>query len=477
MRRTTIMAASLLAILAAMPGPADARSRGFPGILGAITSPFRAVLGTGRHHHRTSRLARHRSHNRTAARPVTPAAAAATAALPAAGAVAATQAAGDSGSSTSAGLAHQPDTPESAPKAVSNVDQPAKPTTDGNAGAASDAAPSAAPPAAVTEGPPPAPPQRNAALSSPRDELRGGMSETPKPSQPAGASGHLGRIGPLTWPTAYEDVLGYALWPERYGDRLRGHGIADVLGSVFVAPSTLASKGRPTASRSSKADDSAAVSDGACSTNATSSDWPAAEIERAIKLTPPQKAALDQLKSTIGKTMSTIAATCRDTSDMSPVERLHALQASLWAVHDGALLIRAPLAAFYDSLSGEQQRQLVGTVDESAAPQPMSDAEMARLCGMPASLDASMRQIERSLHVTKGQRASLDALNKRSFEMGQFLMASCLKPIPATPVERLDSAADRLTTVLFAASNIAPSIDGFYAQLNDEQKTKLKTLR
>ena len=60
--------------------------------------------------------------------------------------------------------------------------------------------------------------------------------------------------------------------------------------------------------------------------------------------------------------------------------------------------------------------------------------------------------------------------------MGQFLMASCLKPMPATPAERLDAAADRLTAVIFAASNVNMALNDFTSQLNDEQKTKLNSL-
>ena len=65
---------------------------------------------------------------------------------------------------------------------------------------------------------------------------------------------------------------------------------------------------------------------------------------------------------------------------------------------------------------------------------------------------------------------------KKSFEMGQFLMASCLKPMPATPAERLDAAADRLTAVIFAASNLNMALNDFTSQLSDEQKTKLNSM-
>ena len=223
-----------------------------------------------------------------------------------------------------------------------------------------------------------------------------------------------------------------------------------------------------------KTGSSGALSITACpqATNA-SVDWPAAEVERTLALTPAQRPALDQFKAALGHAIAAVASSCRDTAELSPVERLQATEAMLWAVHDAALLLRAPLSSLYNSLSAEQKKKLSGPSSEAIT----NRNEAARMCGMPASLDSSSRQVERSLQVTKPQRASLDALNKKSFEMGQFLMASCLKPVPGTPAERLDDAADRLTAVLFAASNIGPAVGDFYAQLSDEQKSKLKTSR
>jgi len=100
---------------------------------------------------------------------------------------------------------------------------------------------------------------------------------------------------------------------------------------------------------------------------------------------------------------------------------------------------------------------------------------MARMCDLPQA-DHAMRQIDQAVRPTKPQRSSLEALQKKSFEMGQFLMASCLKPVPATPIERLDAAADRLTAVIFAASNLNMALNDFTSQLSDEQKTKLNSM-
>jgi hypothetical protein len=464
-----------LLVLAAMPQRASARSRHLPGIFGAITAPIGALFGAGRRIGRGHRTAHHTPYRGWAAASRS-APAAAAAAVPAAGVAAA----------TSTGFAHEPNTPEPATKTNTSADQPAKPADASSAEpASSDAAvahaemptaTTASVPAAAPE-PPPLQAQRNAALSLPKNELRPGLSEPSRKPKPSPDSFPLGMIGPLTWPTAYQDVIGYALWPAEYGQRLRSHGIADVLGAVFVSPATLAAKAGATHAQA-KASGGASAAGAPCSAAiAASPDWPAAEIERSIELTPAQRSALGQLKSSLSQAVASISSACRDTAEMSPTERLQAMQAMLWAVHDAALLVRAPLAAFYESLSDDQKKQFSAPTSDDAASHTMSRGEMARICGMPASLESSMRQIERSLQTNKVQRASLETLNKRSFEMGQFLMASCLKPIPATPSERLDSAADRLTAVLFAASSLGPAINDFYAQLNDEQKTKLKSLR
>ena len=153
------------------------------------------------------------------------------------------------------------------------------------------------------------------------------------------------------------------------------------------------------------------------------------------------------------------------------------MQNTLWAVHDAAQLIRAPLAKFYDSLTDEQKQKFAAPAAAAGGSRARRAAATWRGCATCRHpTDAPMRQIEQSLRPTKAQRASLEALQKKSFEMGQFLMASCLKPMPATPAERLDAAADRLTAVIFAASNVNMALNDFTSQLSDEQKTKLNSL-
>ena len=149
------------------------------------------------------------------------------------------------------------------------------------------------------------------------------------------------------------------------------------------------------------------------------------------------------------------------------------MQNTLWAVHDAAQLVRAPLARFYDSLTAEQKKQFAPPAAQTDA-RTAGRGDMARMCN--SAPDLPVRQIEQTVKTNKAQRASLDTLQKKSFEMGQFLMASCLKPMPATPAERLDNAADRLTAVIFAASNVNTAINEFTNQLDADQKAKLTSI-
>jgi hypothetical protein len=438
MRRGMILMAGLLMASTAMPQAAQARPF-FLKMLHGITSPLGALTGGGRH---ASRRAHH-SHRRATASRRAPAIAAAPAAAIAGTAAAAAAPA----EATTTGAA-----PVQAANAPDNWDAGAVPL------------------------PPPAPPQRNAALEAPSDETRARARE------PSRAQPRLGAVGPPAWPTAYEDVIGFTLWPKEYGQRLRAHGIGDVLATALAPDASITARMRPNKVQQARADEATGASDSdaplaaSCgSVDLTSTDWPIAEIEKAIEPNDAQRATLDRLKTALSDAVSSIKSACRNDANLAPVERLRAMQNTLWAVHDAAQFIRAPLAQFYDSLT-EKQKQ---TFAAPAAPQSgraPSRSEMARMCDLPASADAPMRQIEQSVRPTKAQHASLELLQKKAFEMGQFLMASCLKPMPATPAERLDAAADRLTAVIFAASNVNMALNDFTSQLSDEQKTKLNDM-
>jgi hypothetical protein len=442
MRRGTMLMVGLLLASTAMPQPAEARPLLLK-MLRGMTAPLGVIMGAGR---QSRRAAYHRGAIASRTRP------AAMGAAPAvAGAATAATAAATTGSAPPAAANAQAAVPATAGLA---------PSQDIDARAVQAAAPT----------PNSAPPLRNAALGNLDDEARGRTGEPAR--VPALSQTRLGTVGPLAWPTAYEDVVGFTLWPKEYGERLRVHGIGDVLSTAFASSTAIAAR-----TQQARAGDpnSAPVPTTCGSVDLTANDWPIAQITSAVELNDTQRLALDQFKTALSDAVSSIKSTCRSDANRAPVERLRVMQNTLWAVHDAAQLIRAPLASFYDSLDAGQKQKFAAPVQPQAGARAPSRDEMARMCDLPTA-DAPIRQIEQSVRPTKAQRSSLEALQKKSFEMGQFLMASCLKPMPATPAERLDAAADRLTAVIFAASNLNMALNDFTSQLSDEQKTKLNSM-
>lgn len=445
MRRGILLVASLALLGSTLPLGTQAVARSVPGALfGMMTRPIGAVLGTvgrvsriGRPHHAVARSEsrRHAARSRSAR--------------------------------------HRTVIARPAPAAQRSATLSA---TTGAAAAISGAAVSAPTPSGASS--PTSPPMPGAAAGLPSDQFQGRPPRESSP--PALEPMPLGAVGPLTWPTAYEDVIGFALWPKRYGERLRSHGIGDVLGAIFMPTGPWAANARLRGPLSADARTAAAAEGTSGCPGKASTDWPASEIERSISLTAEQRAALEQLRSAIGDAVEAIKAGCRDAAERTPVERIRVMQDALWAVRDAAILIRAPLNRFYDTLNDEQKKQFVIA---EAAPDPRTAAaatrgaprnEIARMCGMPKPAESPIRQIERELRPTKAQRASFDELQKKTSEMGQFLLASCLQPIPATPTARLDAAADRLTAVIFAANHVGLALNDFYHQLSEQQQAKFE---
>ena len=60
--------------------------------------------------------------------------------------------------------------------------------------------------------------------------------------------------------------------------------------------------------------------------------------------------------------------------------------------------------------------------------------------------------------------------------MAKLLIASCVRPIPADPMTRLDDANDQLTAINYAATTVQIAFDEFYAKLDGPQKARFDSL-
>ena len=127
------------------------------------------------------------------------------------------------------------------------------------------------------------------------------------------------------------------------------------------------------------------------------------------------------------------------------------------------------------TLNDGQKQRFAAPERPSGARSP-SRGDIARMCDLPASTDAPIRQIERAVQPTAAQRKSLEELQRKAGEMGQFLLASCLAPMADAPAQRLDAATDRLTALVFAISNVNIALNDFTSRLSDDQKAKLDSI-
>lgn len=293
----------------------------------------------------------------------------------------------------------------------------------------------------------------------------------------------LGDVGPVGWPSAYEDVLGFTFWPGRYTGQVRAHGF-DVIAAAMTGSARGPKLARTVTTGAAVQSDSNANSVSACDKNADAQvDWPTSQIEQTTQLNAAQRDALGKLKTALAESIKTIKAGCRDVSALPPTERIKAAVQELWAVRDAGIYIRSPLKAFYETLTDAQKagfawKQPTDKPGQAAKAASRGMARQYQACAAP-SLEVSERllgQIEQDVRPSNEQAASMQALRKTSSDMAKLLTAPCAQPIPGNPVARLDAANDQLSSMSFAATSMEIALDSLYAQLGAEQKAKFDSL-
>jgi hypothetical protein len=306
------------------------------------------------------------------------------------------------------------------------------------------------------------------------------MGDAGRPN--AAADARLGRVGPPAWPTAFEDMLGYAFWPDDYVQRLRGHGfdvIADTITGRFVTPRAPAQAS--TTGSAVQDDVNAGV---ACRDNTgTPSDWPSARLGQTVQLSNAQHDVAETIQTAVIQSSKTIKADCAAANTMAAPDRLRTLVQTLWTVRDAGTALRTSLKEFDDSLTDAQKMSFASRMPEEA-PKPDAKNQTAatnrqyQACAAPNVEEAErlIKQIELRVRPTTEQAVSLENLHKVSSDMAKMLMASCAQPIPKEPLARLDAANDQLTAMNYAATTVQIAFNGFYSRLDNTQKARFDNL-
>jgi hypothetical protein len=324
---------------------------------------------------------------------------------------------------------------------------------------------------------------RRAAIESRASAPIPSRASGPAPSNAASAiaGARLGWVGPPAWPTAYEDLVGFTFWPGDYTPRLRGRGfdvIADTTTGRFDVPRP-ARTATTGAAVTNDADNELSV--GRCGDSANAdSNWPAVRIEQIVQLSDAEHAALENLQTTASQSVKTIRANCVGPAAGAAPDRLRALVQTLWAVRDAGIAMREPLKNFYDTLTVTQKnsfvRQISPPPDPKGAGTEMNKQYQACASQNVERAERMIKEIEMRVRPDSDQAASLENLHKASGDMAKLLIASCAQPVPADPMERLDSANDQLTAVNYAATTVQIALDEFYLKLNNDQKLRFDSL-
>ena len=211
--------------------------------------------------------------------------------------------------------------------------------------------------------------------------------------------------------------------------------------------------------------------------------WPIAEITRAVRPTPEQRALLDELKTAAAKAADVFKESCADSYAMTPPGRLRAMTNRVGATLNAVKIVRPALEQFYNSLNDEQKARfnaLGPNVGERSQQQPQQEANaQAESCGDPKSslTQLPIERIEAVIHPAGKQKEALDRLSEATKNAVERLQAACPDDVPLTPLGRLEAMEKRLDAMLQAAELVQPALDEFYATLSNEQKARFNTLQ
>jgi hypothetical protein len=280
----------------------------------------------------------------------------------------------------------------------------------------------------------------------------------------------MGTNGPAFWPQLADDAFDYIFWPSGKDDRLWAVGYDDIVGGALRPAAREPAPRRGARATSVASSTGVAPVECANQQGGESAVSLADRIEQTIQPTDDQRAKLNDLRGALGRAFEYFDHACPADRPQTPIARLDAMEDRVWAGRQALLVVRAPLDAFYASLSDEQKARLNGPLVQST---PRGNGCRLSNVDLVAALTGGRSRAAPA----PTQRPALEALQKTSAGLARLLATSCPAAMPATPVERLDAADKRLNSMLYTVVTLRAPLDGFYASLTDEQKQQMTGAR
>ena len=297
--------------------------------------------------------------------------------------------------------------------------------------------------------------------------------------------GFIGWSGRVFWPYAYDDIFDYTFWPYDYDQTFWAYAYADVYNSIiwpYGRDDAVGSVGVPGGPpRLTHSRQTSPESAGACGDRTPGlTDWPIERIERTVRPTQAQRAALDGLKDASAQAMKVLQAACPPERAATPLARLDVMEKRLETMLRAIDIVRLAAETFYNALSNDQKARF-DAIGRPGAP-AQRDARLgdtAQFCSGkqgPALSEGSIRRIEQTVRPTDAQRGALDDLKDASARAIEMLQSACPRGIPATPLARLDAMERRLGAMLQAVRTVRPAMANFYGLLGEEQKARFNAI-
>jgi phage shock protein A len=111
---------------------------------------------------------------------------------------------------------------------------------------------------------------------------------------------------------------------------------------------------------------------------------------------------------------------------------------------------------------------------------------IAALCGPQSGsfINLPVQRIEQvvqqtsqqQIQPTSQQQSAFDDLKKAAQNASNQLQSSCPTVARQSPVARLETIQTRLSAMADAIKSVRPSLESFYASLNDEQKARFNMM-
>jgi hypothetical protein len=296
----------------------------------------------------------------------------------------------------------------------------------------------------------------------------------------------IGWVGPLFWPYAYSDFVGYTFYPYAY-DTFWPYAYDDLYDGMFGAfaqdyGGTYASVGRPQESgvrRPRGTEAGRSVSADLCSgrTNGLT-DWPIERITQTVEPDASQRAALDELKDATAKALDILKAACPTALPSTPTGRIEAMRQRLDAMLQAVRTVRPALEKFYGSLNDEQKARFNALAPDDSSGQQQAQGDLTQVCGAGASGVASLplNEIEREVRPDESQRGALKQLQDATSAAADLLKSDCPSGQAVSMIGRLEAMERRLDAMSRAVQTVQPALEKFYASLGNEQKERFNRL-